>query len=188
MLETPKDRRTHEVKYDDMITMDNQQETLNSWLAGIIDGEGNIMIHVNQHKKCNRGNPRPQLTPRLQIGSTSSEIIEKTKQAVRQYTGCLVKDRILPSGKLFQTVHVVGMKRMESLIPHIMPYLTLKQTNAERVMDFIRSRKSKQTNATYTEYEWALAAATKNGSSETNTQSSKKLDEDRVHSIVKAIE
>ena len=170
MLETPKALSTHEVKNEEMFTMDNQQETLNAWLAGILDGEGSLMIHVNQYKRPSRGKPRPQLIPRIQIGSTSPEIIEKCRKAINQYTGCLVKDRVLPSGKIFQTVHVVGTKRAQALLPHVMEYLTLKLSKAKAIMEFIHSRQSKNRNTTYTKYEWALVAATHNGSSETTCE------------------
>ena len=177
MLESPKALSTHEVKIEGMSTMDNQQErsllekiALDSYLAAIVDGEGYLAVVMNQYKRPSRGNPRPQLMPRMSIGSTSPGIIEKSKRALDQYTGSLIQDRILPSGKLFQTIHVVGAKRLQAVLPNIIPHLTWKKDNAELVMEFIESRLSKERNVTYNEREWEIVSLTKNRSSETTRE------------------
>lgn len=176
MLETLKDRSTDKVTIDDMETIDNQQETYKDsrgYLGAILDGEGYVSIHVNQHKTSSRGNPRPQITPRISIGNTSSGLIEKCVRIINDLgVGCLVKNRILPSGKKFQTIHVVGMKRVGKLLPEVMGHLAEehKAKNAKLILEFIRSRMSKEQNVTYTPYELALADSCKHGSSTTTRE------------------
>jgi hypothetical protein len=177
MLESSKALSTHEVKSEGIFTMDNQQERLDStkieldsYLAAIIDGEGYLAVNVNQYKRPSRGNPRPQLVPRMIIGSTSSKIINKTVQAINQYTGHLIKDRTLPSGKNFQSILVVGAKRLAEVLPNVIPHLTEKKERAELVMEFINSRLSKERNITYNAREWEIVELTKSRSSETTRE------------------
>lgn len=168
MLEVPKDLSTDKVTIEDMLTMDNQQEIKAAYLAGIMDGEGYVSLHVNQHKSPGRGNPRPQITPRISIGSTSPEIIEKCVEIIHALgVGCLVKSRTLKSSKTFKTIHVVGMKRVGALLPQILHHLTLKAKNSKLVLEFIHSRMSKEMNTTYTQYELGLANACKSSSETT---------------------
>ena len=168
MLETPKGQSTHKVKMKDMETMDNQQETDFAWLAGILDGEGYVSICMNQHKHRKYGNTT-QYLPRVSVGSTSTEIMEKCKRILTELgVGYNITDRKLPSGKIFQSVIIVGMKRVGKLLPFVVPYLTLKCQNAMRIYKFIQMRL--HSNTPYTLEELNLVQQCKTGPSETTRE------------------
>jgi hypothetical protein len=192
MLEYPKAQSANEAKMREIKTMDNQQETGIAWLAGILDGEGYVSICMNQHKGRANGQKKIQYSPRVSIGSTSQEIIEKCILVLKSIeVGHLVKDRELKSGKLFSSVIVVGALRVKKLIPFVLPYLTLKKANATRMLEFIDSRLSKERNITYTTQELELVRLCKTGSSETTRRAPsglKPLDDDIVHTAGKPVE
>lgn len=168
------------------ITIDNPQETDFAWLAGILDGEGYVSICMNQHKHRKYGNTI-QYLPRINIGSTSNEIIEKCKNILSKLVGFHLSARKLPSKKIFQTIAIAGNKRVGKILPFVLPYLTLKKANAERVLEFIELRTD--ANWPYTLYELGLIGQCKTGSSETKrkTPCRKGGDDDIVQPTMKVV-
>jgi LAGLIDADG-like domain len=151
-----------------MLTMGNPQETDIAWLAGVLDGEGYVSICMNQHKT---GRCKVQFAPRVSLGITSLEVIEKARRILDSLeVGYLVKDRRLKSGKMFISIVIAGMKRVGKLLPFLIPHLTLKGHNARRILKFIELRFSHASNIPYSEEELALVQQCKTGPSTTTRE------------------
>src|SRR2546429_1044025 len=165
--------------------MDNQQETSIAWLAGILDGEGWIGFNVRRKHHTERGKVKPHILPWITVSSTTYELVEKcvvvcSMVGIESTLG--KPNRITKANKPVWAWHLAGSKRVGALLPLVIPHLTCKRRNAENVLAFIESRfgKSMKTNAErpYTEQEWTLVQATRDGSSETTREAPSKKGDD----------
>ena len=131
MLETPKALFSTDGTATKIITMDNQQERLLSWLGGFIDGEGRFGIYHYRNGRVMLHHPV------IDIVNTNPLDIDKAVGIIRTYTGANIdvkntKGRVLPCW----SIRVVGYKRNRTLLPIIIPYLHGKQEEAKLVLEF----------------------------------------------------
>jgi hypothetical protein len=122
------------------------------WLAGIIDGEGTIVLFVGFRK----GGKLNTASPQVIIGNTEKVMIEKVADiygrlgvGVHIYhhepkSACGVPGRVLSKYKTMYHASVVGFQRTQKLLTVISPYLiTVKRQKAEAVLRFIEQRGKK---------------------------------------------
>ena len=103
------------------------------WLAGIIDGEGSVLI-------LKRGN---LYIPSVKMANTSKVLIEKFCDILDRLDvsySCYGKHK--PGNRKYQwEVNIDGGKRVMSLLLQIQDILVYKQKQAFKVMEWIESRK-----------------------------------------------
>ena len=137
--------------------MGNQQGTLNvsekelGWLAGIIDGEGSVILFLGVRKGGKINNVSPQVI----VGNTDFALMEKYVDILtRLNVGVHVSTRLpryqtgvegsKPSNKAYKTLKVAstaGFKRVKALLDVITPYLvTDKRRKAELLLQLIDRR------------------------------------------------
>ncbi len=133
--------------------MGNQQERSLvvvdlAWLGGMIDGEGNLSLHVREKsKRCKT----VRLYPRLQITNGDPILI---REVGRVWSNSFVPVYVCkrPSGCIGSMVQ--GMKRCQKALNVITPYLRGKRYQATLLLWFINSRLSRDgDHAPYTEDE-----------------------------------
>ena len=116
-------------------TMDNQQvkDTDLAWLAGIIDGEGNISLIC---RKSRGGIYRPFIV----ITNTDIRILEKCQNIGHQLGINFyiykrqIKDR--QKHKLAYNALTQKMGHVVKLIPYLLPYLIAKKDQAQILLEF----------------------------------------------------
>lgn len=134
--------------------MDNPQGTLpvseteKAWLAGIIDGEGSVILslQVNGHKLIGA-------LPEVHVGNTEQVMIEAIGDIYNRLSvGRHISRRKLSSTngitgqrgmsyKDLYVVAVVGFLRVRKLLPHILPYLvTSKKQKTELLLRYVEQR------------------------------------------------
>jgi hypothetical protein len=113
------------------LSADNQQPSAVelAWLAGIIDGEGNLGLNVLFRK----GRNRLQVAPRMTIVNTSEIMVRKIDDILNAMpVGHHIKNRPMHSKAHAQCyeIHINGYKRIASILPRVIPYLVAKKLNA----------------------------------------------------------
>lgn len=137
--------------------MGNQQGTLKvseaelGWLAGIIDGEGSVILFLGVRKGGKINNVSPQVV----VGNTDFALIDRYVDILdRLGAGVHVSTRLpcyktgvegaKPSSKKYKTLKVastVGFKRVKTLLDAITGYLvTEKQRKSELLLKLIDRR------------------------------------------------
>ena len=153
--------------------MTNQQETSLAWLAGILDGEGWIGFNVRARHKTERGREKKSILPWVSVSNTSIEIIQRCQDVCTMFgiacnfTKANVRTK---ANNLIFIWSIAGAKRVEQLLPLVIPYLALKGERAKAVLAFIRSRRVTGYQKTYTAQELSLVQSTRKGSSETTRE------------------
>jgi hypothetical protein len=149
MQEPPKAPYTDKVKIKEMKTMGNPQERLSTdWLAGFIDGEGNLSMYKH--------NQQAVYVPRLTITNTSKETLDAIYDTLNDNCiGCyiLTRKKYSDNHKTTYDLFVVGMKRMRKLLDLIKDKLFTKKEQAQIISDFIDYRMSVKRNVPYGEKE-----------------------------------
>jgi hypothetical protein len=134
----------------------NQQPNVSDiqigWLCGLIDGEGTLTLRWS----AVRG--KRYLAPFLQIANGDIATLDKCVEILSAIgVGHNVRWIDPAASRLtkrtYWTILVVGMKRLERLLPLIMPYLVTKQRQGHLVWEFIRERMSKNQRTEYGEVE-----------------------------------
>ncbi len=134
--------------------MDNPQGTLpvseteKAWLAGIIDGEGSIILsfQVHGHKLWNA-------LPEVHVGNTEQVMIETIadiyqrlnvgRHITRRKTSTVngVTGERGNAYKDIYVVAVVGFLRVRKLLPQILPYMvTSKRQKGEMILRYVEQR------------------------------------------------
>jgi len=135
MLETPKASDANKEKNTEDI-MDNQQERPSlDWIAGFIDGEGNLSLYKHNQQKV--------YVPRLIITNTHKDTVLLISTTLKEYgIGNYIRTtkKRSPKHKTRYDICVVGMKRMNKLLNLITHKLFLKRKQAEIIRDFINYR------------------------------------------------
>ncbi len=121
---------------------DNQHATLRlAWLAGIIDGEGSLMI-PRYHRN---GNPRYGY--RVSISNTNVSIINRCKEILDvlqikycNYTQDRGKDGL--RRKITHQIHITNKKGILITLENIIPLLVGKKKQAELLYKFLNDWES----------------------------------------------
>lgn len=136
--------------------MDNPQQTLSDaeigWLAGILDGEGSILLFLGVKKGGKLNNVSPQVT----VGNTEKEMIEEYVRLLKRIpAGVHVVSRQPKCGgipstmtpkrakkyKLLYAASSVGFSRVKAILDVVTPCLiTSKKRKAELILKFINQR------------------------------------------------
>ncbi|MBP8291154.1 MAG: LAGLIDADG family homing endonuclease [Caldilineaceae bacterium] len=144
--------------------MGNPQETelTLAFLAGLIEGEGCFSVHRRSRtdggKARNGGEPTLNYKAHIAISNSDGRMIEDVHQILDsfqvghyvQWHGMgLKKGSINPhTGKMVKAVrsvgqiNIMGMKRCQTFIPLVLPYLRYKKDQAELMLQWIEYRLS----------------------------------------------
>ena len=100
------------------------------WIAALVDGEGTITLHRKKLKNGDIG-----YHPRLMIGNTNKDLMEKTKQIVGSgHISCIKTSSKL---KPLWTYELSSIP-LGKLLPQITDFLIVKKRRAEVVFDVIK--------------------------------------------------
>jgi hypothetical protein len=102
--------------------MSNQEEILNAYFAGLIDGEGNL----NVYPAC-KGT---KLRPVVKVNMTC----EKTINRLQAHFGGSVCKKKVPEGRKPQWHWCVTYHKAIAVVQKIRPYLITKAESADRVL------------------------------------------------------
>jgi hypothetical protein len=116
---------------------DNQQERLDSYISGYVDGEGCFAVAVNRNPSCRSGF---QLVPEFHVSQNAdrSQVLE------------LIRDRfegsgyIKPNGRKDRAL-VYVVRRRQHLLKHVIPFfersplLSSKQEDYEKFASIVRA-------------------------------------------------
>lgn len=139
------------------ITMDNQQERLTevelAWLAGIIDGEGAIMIGCNSTHRS--------IYPNVLVASLSEVMIDECARIIAKMgIEFVVKKKIRTYKNEYRRpyclIRILTAIRIKTLLEYLKPYLIVKTKHCEIVLEFCNSRISLPYGYPYTERELQL--------------------------------
>ena len=136
--------------------MDNQQERLitsvdRAWLGGIIDGEGNISLHCMLRKGT-----KPLLYPRIQVTNNNQELLDECFNILqRAGVGGHFYSVLLHGKRRPKHLQMNGMKRVQSALQALIPYIRVKRRLADLLWEFVNSRlKKPEKTSPYTLPEW----------------------------------
>ena len=118
-----------------MTGADNQQERLDSYIAGYVDGEGSFSVSVQRNPSCRVGF---QLIPEFHVSQNGDRA--QVLELIRQRLDC---GRIRPNSKRDRALVLVVRKRehlLESVIPFFErnPMLSTKQADFEKFASIVR--------------------------------------------------
>jgi hypothetical protein len=127
--------------------MGNQQESLLSWFAGILDGEGSISVQV-----YTKPDGDVRLTPFVLVVNTDVGILEGCDEALKAI-GVVPNSWRKPSSAWQKnatwslpcmSVRADGAKKVRPILEAITPYLrSAKRRNAETILQYLDSRKER---------------------------------------------
>ena len=141
MLETPSIPRYQSVRsraYGDNVTgADNQQERLDGYLSGYVDGEGSFCVAVNRNPSCRTGY---QLVPEFHVSQNGdrAQVLELLRERLG---GC---GYIKPNGRKDRAL-VLVVRRREDLLEQVIPFfersplLSSKQEDFEKFATVVRA-------------------------------------------------
>jgi hypothetical protein len=116
---------------------DNQQERLDSYISGYVDGEGCFAVSVNRNPTCRSGY---QLVPEFHVSQNGDRA--QVLQLIRErFDGC---GYIKPNGRKDRAL-VYVVRRREDLLGHVIPFfersplLSSKQEDFEKFAAIVRS-------------------------------------------------
>ena len=118
-----------------MTGADNQQERLDSYIAGYVDGEGSFSVSVQRNPSCRVGF---QLVPELHVSQNGDRA--QVLELIKARLGC---GRIRPNSKRDRALVLVVRNRhdlLERVIPFFeqTPMLSTKQADFEKFARVVR--------------------------------------------------
>jgi hypothetical protein len=125
-------------RYGENVTgADNQQERLDGYIAGYVDGEGSFSVVVNRNPSCRTGF---QLVPEFHV-SQNGDRAQVLELIQARFGGC---GYIKPNGKKDRAVVFVVRRRidlLETVIPFFeqTPLLSSKAADFEKFANIVRS-------------------------------------------------
>lgn len=129
------------------VTIDNQQAKAVdlAWLAGIVDGEGSILITKNGHKGNYHGH---NMCVQFHITNTCGNIISKSQEIINSLgINCRLctqdKGALNKSWKTAFRIDISKFSQLRILLAALLPYLVSKKGQAEIVLRFIDQRLAK---------------------------------------------
>jgi hypothetical protein len=146
--------------------MDNPQGTINvsefdlGWVAGIIDGEGTVVLYIGACKRTKRDNGLNNVSPQVIMANTDKNMVDRyadilkgigvgvhvTMRQPRGPTGVLLNQKKRRSPyKVLYVASTVGYLRVKKLLDAVGHKLvTDKREKALLILDFINQRLSKK--------------------------------------------
>ena len=127
-------------------TIDNQQAKAVdlAWLAGIVDGEGSILITKNGHKGNYKGH---NMVVQFHITNTCGNIINKSQEIINSLgINCRVYARDYQGANKWKVcfrIDISRFKQLKVLLEALLPYLVSKDGQAKLVLRFIDRRLTK---------------------------------------------
>jgi LAGLIDADG endonuclease len=116
---------------------DNQQERLDGYLAGYVDGEGSFSVAVNRNSSCRLGY---QLVPEFHVSQNGDR--DQVLRLLRQRLGG--SGYIKPNGKKDRAL-VLVVRNRHDLLEHVIPFfedsplLSSKHEDFEKFASIVRS-------------------------------------------------
>jgi LAGLIDADG endonuclease len=142
MLETPSnpallsvDVRPDVYASDNVSGADNQQERLDSYIAGYVDGEGSFSVSVQRNPTCRVGF---QLVPEFHVSQNGDRA--QVLQLIQERLGC---GRIRPNSRRDQAL-VFVVRNRHDLLKHVIPFfernpiLSTKRADFEKFASIVR--------------------------------------------------
>jgi LAGLIDADG endonuclease len=142
MLETPyvsrtthRDVRPGVYGSDNVTGADNQQERLDGYIAGYVDGEGSFSVSVQRNRTCRVGF---QLVPEFHVSQNGDRA--QVLELIRDRFGC---GYIKPNSKRDRALVLVVRERralLDSVIPFFerVPLLSSKRADFEKFANIVR--------------------------------------------------
>jgi LAGLIDADG endonuclease len=126
------------VRYsENVLGADNQQERLDSYISGYVDGEGCFAVAVNRNPTCRSGY---QLVPEFHVSQNGDRA--RVLYLIRErFDGC---GYIKPNGRKDRAL-VYVVRRRADLVEHVIPFfersplLSSKQEDFEKFATIVRS-------------------------------------------------
>jgi len=118
------------------------------WLAGFLDGDGSVCMesHIMKNRMC--------YSPRITFSNTDENIIEEIKRILKENNIGHYEYTKKTVNAIAHDVSVVGFKRVQKLIPKILPYIKgRKFLGCYLIGQFLISRHNTGNWKTYTEEE-----------------------------------
>lgn len=125
------------------VTIENQQAKATdlAWLAGIVDGEGSILITKNGHKGSFHGH---NMVIQFHITNTCANIISKSQEIINALgINCRIYSKDRKGSDKWKPAFRIDISRfsqLKVLLTAIYPYLVSKHGQAELVLRFIERR------------------------------------------------
>lgn len=107
-----------------------------AYLAGIIDGEGSIIIRTVYHNKTS-----VYLVPSLIISNTDMNLMNYIRERFPLKTRSLTKDK--RKHKIVYQAVITCKKTLKPFLEKIYPFLIVKKKQAELLLNFMESRGDK---------------------------------------------
>jgi hypothetical protein len=133
---THRDVRSGVYDSDNVTGADNQQERLDGYIAGYVDGEGSFSVSVQRNRSCRIGF---QLVPEFHVSQNGDRA--QVLEIIRRQLGC---GYIKPNSKRDRALVLVVRDRralLERVIPFFErnPLLSAKQADFEKFAKVVRS-------------------------------------------------
>jgi hypothetical protein len=122
------------------------------WLAGIIDGEGSVVMGISKYKD-RRGNETEYFITRLAVSNTEKTIIDKCASIIERL-GCSIyhckeKTKHPTHGnvgnKKVTVLAITGFDSLLAILPVVIPHMySYKKRRAELMLDYIKLRVPKR--------------------------------------------
>ena len=127
--------------------LDSLKETDCAWLAGIIDGEGDLGLGRIKQK----GNV--SLRPSIRVSNTSKVLIDK----INSYIPMSISTKKWEGNrKDIYIWHLYGVESIYLLLKMVYPYLSCKKPQATLLMEFCKSRMNRSAREKNTSREFAI--------------------------------
>lgn len=122
-----------------------------AWLAGIIDGEGNLSLYKGT-EKGHDGKHRIRIRPQLKITNTNQLMIEKARRIMGN-GHVIMRPGLPPQWKPVMNLVSTNHITLRRIIIHTVPHLTAKLGQARILIAFIE-RRLPNVRAPYTELDY----------------------------------
>jgi hypothetical protein len=113
------------------VDLSHLSETDKSYMAGIIDGEGSIIMNYN----------KPKTNPAVQVANTDKALMDWIKEKFT-VTGLSVvyRNRHNPKWKDVYQLYIQGILNVYAVLTAIEPYLIIKKDKAKKAIDFLKQK------------------------------------------------
>jgi hypothetical protein len=126
---THRDVRRGVYDSDNVTGADNQQERLDGYIAGYVDGEGSFSVAVQQNPSCRLGF---QLVPELHVSQNADRA--QVLELIRERLGC---GYIKPNSKRDRAVVLVVRDRSD-LLQRVIPFFERCPLLSSKQADFLK--------------------------------------------------